>query len=496
MNPKPVELGNLRSNKKQLGGSSPLRRRGQGNFLLAEHGGLRWAPAAARRRGGGVAQRPSIRAAAAARGFPFDAVRASAINGLQRSKSNLESLFCYDKSVPEEDVGKPTGLNVEKKNVGDNPPCTSCEAKGAVLCATCAGSGLYVDSILESQGIIVKVRCLARIAIAINTYHQQEKHSDRKHLTFSQFEGSIVEEAASMDRASNRAYEEFDPSVAWSRGAEADSVKIREDIRVLVDNHGHLRTRGERLVAGTRWSRFQKDFQLPDNCSVDGIRAKFESETLTITLPKKTPSPPSAPVTPVPPMGRAAAPSQKIPPPALPEPAAPPAVPAAPLAPATSQRQPAERRPSLPRKPSAVEPAPELPARLPSVPTPAAAATKPEPSLAAVHRAKEDEEEEKRMEREMMGKMEEDRKAAQEKEKKETAQERQDEAAMGEMAMAHQPRPAPASRRLLVNVAVAAALLLGITVYVWHNLRNAAGGAGGHTHGHGHLGAGSYGDEM
>ena len=89
-------------------------------------------------------------------------VKASAINGLQRSKSSLESLFCYDKSVPEEDIGKPTGLNVEKKNVGDNPPCTSCEAKGAVLCETCAGSGLYVDSILESQGIIVKVRCLGK----------------------------------------------------------------------------------------------------------------------------------------------------------------------------------------------------------------------------------------------------------------------------------------------------------------------------------------------
>ncbi|KAM1977119.1 hypothetical protein ACFX16_013949 [Malus domestica] len=32
--------------------------------------------------------------------------------------------------------------------------------KGAVLCTTCSGSGLYVDSILESQGIIVKVRWL------------------------------------------------------------------------------------------------------------------------------------------------------------------------------------------------------------------------------------------------------------------------------------------------------------------------------------------------
>lgn len=91
-------------------------------------------------------------------------IKASAIYDLQRSRSNLESLFCYDKSVPEENIGKPSGLNLEKKNVGNNPPCSSCEAKGAVLCATCAGSGLYVDSILESQGIIVKVRCLGKLA--------------------------------------------------------------------------------------------------------------------------------------------------------------------------------------------------------------------------------------------------------------------------------------------------------------------------------------------
>ncbi|XP_051179205.1 uncharacterized protein [Lolium perenne] len=87
-------------------------------------------------------------------------IRASAVNGLQRSKSNLEKLFCYDKSVSEEDIGTPTGLDLEKKEVGKNPPCVSCETKGAVLCRTCAGSGLYVDSIMESQGIIVKVRCL------------------------------------------------------------------------------------------------------------------------------------------------------------------------------------------------------------------------------------------------------------------------------------------------------------------------------------------------
>ena len=59
-----------------------------------------------------------------------------------------------------------------------------------------------------------------------STPHQQQKHSDRQHISFSQLEGAIEEEAASMDRVSNRAYEEYDPSIEWSRGAEADSVKI------------------------------------------------------------------------------------------------------------------------------------------------------------------------------------------------------------------------------------------------------------------------------
>ncbi|KAJ1690568.1 hypothetical protein LUZ63_014723 [Rhynchospora breviuscula] len=83
-------------------------------------------------------------------------VRASSIDDIQRSRSSLESLFCYDKPVPEENIEKPVGTSLSKKDIGNKPPCTNCHAKGAVLCATCNGSGLYVDSILESQGIIVK----------------------------------------------------------------------------------------------------------------------------------------------------------------------------------------------------------------------------------------------------------------------------------------------------------------------------------------------------
>ncbi|XWS64914.1 hypothetical protein CRYUN_Cryun05aG0045100 [Craigia yunnanensis] len=83
-----------------------------------------------------------------------------AVGDAHRRRSSLESLFCYDKPIPEERIEEPVGVSLAEKIIGDNPRCTDCQAKGAVLCTTCSGSGLYVDSILESQGIIVKVRCL------------------------------------------------------------------------------------------------------------------------------------------------------------------------------------------------------------------------------------------------------------------------------------------------------------------------------------------------
>ncbi|XP_050204024.1 protein PHOTOSYSTEM I ASSEMBLY 2, chloroplastic [Mercurialis annua] len=83
-----------------------------------------------------------------------------AVGDSHRRRSSLESLFCYDKPIPEEIIEKPVGVSLAEKAIGDNSRCDYCQAKGAVLCATCSGSGLYVDSIMESQGIIVKVRCL------------------------------------------------------------------------------------------------------------------------------------------------------------------------------------------------------------------------------------------------------------------------------------------------------------------------------------------------
>lgn len=59
-----------------------------------------------------------------------------------------------------EKIETPAGVPLIGLSIQNKPRCNQCETKGVVLCATCAGSGLYIDSILESQGIIVKVKCL------------------------------------------------------------------------------------------------------------------------------------------------------------------------------------------------------------------------------------------------------------------------------------------------------------------------------------------------
>ncbi|CAM6129898.1 unnamed protein product [Calypogeia fissa] len=79
---------------------------------------------------------------------------------VEKYRSRLEALLYCGKEIPEEKIDKPTGVPAKSLPIGNKPMCSSCQAKGAVWCPTCTGSGLYVDSILESQGIIVKVKCL------------------------------------------------------------------------------------------------------------------------------------------------------------------------------------------------------------------------------------------------------------------------------------------------------------------------------------------------
>ncbi|XP_052194194.1 protein RESTRICTED TEV MOVEMENT 2 [Diospyros lotus] len=62
----------------------------------------------------------------------------------------------------------------------------------------------------------------------------------------------------------------------------------REQLNVSTQGINTLRIRGWRLINSGRRQSFQEEFELPQECSMAGIRAKFEGGILTITIPKKT----------------------------------------------------------------------------------------------------------------------------------------------------------------------------------------------------------------
>lgn len=61
----------------------------------------------------------------------------------------------------------------------------------------------------------------------------------------------------------------------------------KEQIRILAESRGILRVRGERLVTSNKWSRFEEEVVVPQDCNMSEIRAKFEGGILRITMPKK-----------------------------------------------------------------------------------------------------------------------------------------------------------------------------------------------------------------
>ncbi|KAL3829855.1 hypothetical protein ACJIZ3_018657 [Penstemon smallii] len=90
-----------------------------------------------------------------------------------------------------------------------------------------------------------------------------------------------------------KVHEDFKPISEWQQDDDSHILIIylpgfmKEQIKVSTEGHNIVRVRGERLVAGNKWSRFVEDFQVPENCEMTSIRAKFQGGTLNITVPKK-----------------------------------------------------------------------------------------------------------------------------------------------------------------------------------------------------------------
>ncbi|KAG6393156.1 hypothetical protein SASPL_147391 [Salvia splendens] len=89
-------------------------------------------------------------------------------------------------------------------------------------------------------------------------------------------------------------YEDFKPNSEWQQDAHSHSLIIsipgfmREQLRVSTEGRNIVRVRGERLIAGNKWSHFLEDFEVPENSDMNSVRAKFHDGALTITIPKKT----------------------------------------------------------------------------------------------------------------------------------------------------------------------------------------------------------------
>lgn len=62
---------------------------------------------------------------------------------------------------------------------------------------------------------------------------------------------------------------------------------MKEQVRITTEGRNSIRVRGERLVAGNKWSRFLEDYQVPENGEMNSLHAKFQGGILRVTVPKE-----------------------------------------------------------------------------------------------------------------------------------------------------------------------------------------------------------------
>uniref|UniRef100_A0A1D1YA20 17. class I heat shock protein n=1 Tax=Anthurium amnicola TaxID=1678845 RepID=A0A1D1YA20_9ARAE len=107
-----------------------------------------------------------------------------------------------------------------------------------------------------------------------------------------------------------RVYEDVEPPYRWESGKDADVLVVdltgfkgedafkKEHLKVRIDNYGNLKVSGERPLAGgrgDRWRRFQRVHRMADDCNPSEIKAKFDSGSLSVVMPKLIKTQPPAP---------------------------------------------------------------------------------------------------------------------------------------------------------------------------------------------------------
>ncbi|XVE62549.1 hypothetical protein DITRI_Ditri06bG0126700 [Diplodiscus trichospermus] len=90
-------------------------------------------------------------------------------------------------------------------------------------------------------------------------------------------------------------YEDFEPLSKWRRGQKSDTLEVhlpgfkRQQLQVKISSSGVLTITGERQSDEDKmkWSRFRKEFPVPENCQPNQIQAKFSNSILYMVMPKQ-----------------------------------------------------------------------------------------------------------------------------------------------------------------------------------------------------------------
>ncbi|KAH7661590.1 Small heat shock protein HSP20 protein [Dioscorea alata] len=90
-----------------------------------------------------------------------------------------------------------------------------------------------------------------------------------------------------------RNFIELRPTSKWSQSGDAYTLLIdlpdfqKEQIRISIDDPSNtLSIRCERPIPGDPWWRFTGDFPVPEECDINGMKAKYENGVLCLIFPK------------------------------------------------------------------------------------------------------------------------------------------------------------------------------------------------------------------
>ncbi|KAF8390258.1 hypothetical protein HHK36_024783 [Tetracentron sinense] len=88
-------------------------------------------------------------------------------------------------------------------------------------------------------------------------------------------------------------YEDFQPSFDWTHESNCHVLLVdlpgfkKEEVKLQVDNLGKVTVSGERRITYSRYSRFKKEFSVPEDSDIGKISGKFEGGLLFVIIPKK-----------------------------------------------------------------------------------------------------------------------------------------------------------------------------------------------------------------